>query len=255
MAKISRGQYYKIREGLTATEKELINFYELQWHLRHNVPTVEQVVNYLNSWHQKKNHHHKVTHTAVNYYLQRGPVVRALRDRGIPFEQHTQNDLTQAQVATAITVMNFADTRPLNEKLDQMGINPNQYYAWLNDPQFKNLVENLADQNLRNIKPTAIAEFTKKVNQGDWAAIRYYLDATGTLQDDSQPKSEQLLMMIIEVIQRHVKDPQIMVAIAQDLKNISGNRTLEVVEEQPAIEAYAVEDPELVEAKRKLGIG
>ncbi|MFY3741625.1 MAG: hypothetical protein HMLIMOIP_002083 [Candidatus Nitrosomirales archaeon] len=237
----SRQQYWAIKNALTKSEKDLINYYELQWFLRHNVPTIEQVAKYL-----------KLSQVTVNYYLKRRQVIKALEDRGIPWRQHSQGDLTATQVAAAITVMNMVDERPMSEKLDQLGILPATYYAWLNDPQFKNLVNNLADQNLSNVRPAAVAEFTKKINQGDWNAIKYWLDTTGELQSD-QPQSEQLIIMIIEIIQRHVKDPTTMVAIAQDLKAATQNRTLEVIT-PPQITGELVEDQELIAAKKQLGL-
>jgi hypothetical protein len=236
-------QYFAIKEALTKKEKEMIGYYELQWALRHHVPSIEDVAGYL-----------KLSQVTVNYYLQRRKVIQALDQRGIPWRQHSQEELTATQVAAAVTIMNFADVRSNSEKLDQLGINPATYYAWLNDPQFKNLVDNLADQNLRNIRPTAIGEFTKLINKGDWNAIKYFLDATGEIQSNNVPQSEQLLKMIVEIIQKHVKDPDIIMAIAQDIKLASANRTLEVVTAPPAITAEVVEDVELEDAKKKLGI-
>jgi len=235
-------KYWAIKESLTKQEKDLIDFYELQWHLRHSVPTIEELAQRL-----------KVKQVAVNYYLQRRPVIKALDDRGIPWRQHSQEDLTATQVAAAITVMNPVDDRPINDKLDQLGILPATYYAWLNDPQFKNLVNNLADQNLTNIRPAAIAEFTKKINGGDWNAIRFWLETTGELNNSDAPQSEQLLKMIVEIIQDEVKDPEVIVRIAQRIKAASQNRTLEIIT-PPMIESSVVEDQELVEARRKLGV-
>lgn len=241
---ISRGQYFAIKNALTKKEKDLINFYELQWHLRHTVPTIEEVAKQIGQ-----------SQVSVNYYLQRKLVIKALDDRGIPWRQHTQENLTATQVAAAVTMMNFADTRPNEDKLDQLGINPATYYAWLNDPQFKNLVENLADQNLNNIRPTAIGELTKKINAGDWNAVKYYLDVTGAIKGNDAPNTEYLLQAFVEIIQRHVKDPDTINAIAQDLKLASANRTLEVVTSPPQITGSVVEDVELEEAKKQLGIG
>ena len=235
-------QYWAIKEALTTSEKDLIKFYEFQWHLRHNVPTIEEVATYL-----------KLSQVTVNYYLQRRQVIKALDQRGIPWKQHTQEDLTATQVAAALTIMNFTDTRSNKDKLDQLGISPSQYYAWLNDPQFKNLINNLADQNLRNIRPAAIGEFTKKINEGDWNAVKYWLETTGELTNTNAPQSEQLIIMIIEIIQKYVKDSEIIMAIAQDIKLASQNRTLEVVT-PPMIESSVVEDQELAEARKKLGV-
>ncbi len=245
-----RKQYWAIQNQLTPIEKKLVEFYELQWVLRHTVPTIEEVATKLEQ-----------SQVSVNYYLQRKPVIKALESRGIPYLQHTQSELTATQVAVAVTMMNFADTRTNEVKLDQLGINSQQYYAWLNDPQFKNLIDHLADQNLTNIRPTAIGEFTKKINAGDWQAVKYFLDMTGEFQKQDQPQSEQLLRALIEIIQKHVKDPDIILAIANDIKLASANRTLEVVAAPPLIQGEFLEndtsqdnDPELERAKKMLGV-
>lgn len=248
MVWLSKGQYYAVKNALTKKEKDLINFYEQEWFLRTRIPTVEEVAKEL-----------KLSQVTINYYLQRRPVIKALEQRGINFRQHTQEELTATQVAAAIVVCNPVDDRSMFDKLDQLGINVNQYNAWLRDPQFKNLVANLADQNLANIRPAAITELTKKINQGDWQAIRYYLDATGEFVNNDAPQSEQLIKMMIEVIQRHVKNPVIMAAIAQDFKAVSQNRTLEVIdstaEEVPQLtQEPAVNDPELEKARRMLEV-
>lgn len=260
----SRAQYYAIKNALSGPEKSLINFYELQWALRSHVPTVDECAQHLN-----------LKHVEINYMLTRREVVKALEKRGIPWRQHSQVDLTPTQVAVAITMMNFSDTRSNSDKLDQMGVNATQYQAWLKDPTFKNLIDNLADQNLNNIRPTAIGELTKKINEGDWNAIKYYLDATGEFAGDAAPQSEQLIRMIIEIIQRHVKDPVTIMAIATDIKAASQNRTLEVVDPHSnvnpqhreitgeLVEAARIAetdpqftgvDPELEKAKKMLGV-
>lgn len=264
---VTSQQYWAIKHALEPVEKALINYYEIQWHLKHYVPTVEEVFEHL------KKTRPKLKITSVNYYLNRAAVVKALDDRGIPWRQHSREDLTPTQVAAALTVMNFADERTNSEKLEQLGINPSQYYAWLNDPQFKNMVDSLSDQNLINIRPTAIVEFTKLINKGDWKAIQYFLDTTGEMRKNSTPNTEDLLRFIIEIIQKHVKDEATIAAIAQDMKLATQNRTLETAM-QPAIESYVipaseeleeagfnypvanedVEDLELEQAKKMLGV-
>jgi hypothetical protein len=241
LALTPKAKNYLIRRGMqaiTPRERKLVEFYELLWYGRHHVPTIEQAANHLN-----------IPQSEVNYYLTRKCVTKALESRGIPWAQHSQTELTATQVAAAITVMNFADSRSIADKLDEMGVNTNQYYAWLLDPQFKNLVDTLADSNIKNIRPTAVAEFTKLVNKGDWHAIKYYLEVTGELKSDT-PRSEHLIRLIIEIIQKHVKDPEIIVAIAQDIKLASANRTLEVVAE--AASPASVID--VVEERKQLGV-
>lgn len=240
-------KYHAIQNALKPAEKELIKFYELNWMLKHYVPTVEEVTAEL----RKKRPN--IRQTSVNYYLARQPVIQALKKRGIPFRQHTREELTDQQQSVAITVMNFADQRSIEDKLDQLGVLPATYYAWLNDPVFNNFVNTLADQNKINIRPAAVAEFSKKVQSGDWSAVRYYLDVTGEFANNDIPNSEILLRMMVEIIQKHVKDPETIMAIAEDLKRATANRTLETVV-RPAITSEVIEyDEELEAAKKQLG--
>lgn len=249
-----RKAYWAQRNALTTVEKDIINYYELEWHLGHRVPTIEQVTKQI----QKK--HPKITQISINYYLskERKNVSKALERRGIPWQQHSQEELTATQVAAAVTVMNFVDKRSIPEKLDQLGVNETQYYAWLNDPQFKNLVDNLADQNLANIRPAAIAEFTKKINAGDWNAIKFWLETTGELGNNSTVQVEDKITLFIEIVQRHVKDPEVMAAIAEDLIAVSGLRTIKA-QNPHAIEGEVIplavleEDEELQRAQRMVG--
>lgn len=249
-----RKAYWAAKNALTSVEKDIINYYEIEWHLRHRVPTIEQVTQQIS----KK--YPKITQISINYYLskERKNVAKALEKRGIPWQQHSQEELTATQVATAVTVMNFSDTRSIPQKLAELGVNESQYYAWLNDPQFKTLVDNLADQNLANIRPTAIAEFTKKINAGDWNAIKFWLETTGELNNNSTTQIEDKITLFIEIVQKHVKDPDTMAAIAADIIALSGLRTIKAqnphaIEGQVIPQEVLEADEELARAQRMVG--
>ncbi|HEY0770952.1 MAG TPA: phBC6A51 family helix-turn-helix protein [Sphingobacteriaceae bacterium] len=239
-----RKQYWATRNALSKDEKKVIDYYELQWHLNHRVPTTEEVSNYT-----------KLSHIEINTALARKPVAKALDDRGINWRQHSQFELTSEQIACATLVMNFADERKLNEKLDSLGILPATYFAWLKDPGFKNYVDSLADSNLKNIRPAAVGEFTRLVHKGDWQAIKYYFEVTGEFGSSDGVNAENLVKLLIEIIQKHVKDPEVMLAISQDILNVVGVRTIEP-HRPAAITAEVVEhDPELEKAQKMLGFG
>lgn len=251
---VSKGQFYAIKAALSVTEKEIIKFYELQWFLRHSVPSVEEIVKYINDLYEKQGKQHRTTATSVSYYLQRRKVTKALDDRGIPWRNHARDEITPTQQAAALTISNFADTRSIEQKLDQLGILPATYYAWLKNPQFANLVQSLANENLEHIDPVAKTEFAKKIAQGDWSAIKYYFDVTNTVGMDTAPHSEQIITMIVEIIQRHVKDQDVMLAIANDIMKVMNNQTLEMVPESRMITGEVVSNADLELAKKQLGI-
>lgn len=239
---LSGKQYYSIKNSMTPTERDLVAYYELLWMSSFTVPTVDQVIAHLRKTHPD------ISHTSVNYYLARRPVIKALEKRGIKFRQHTQADLTPQQVAVATVACNFADERNLHEKLDSMGVTPTTYQAWLLDPTFKNLVDTISERNLKNIRPVAITEFTRLIAQGNWNALKYYFDVTAAAQANDTPQTEQLLRAIIEILQTHIKDGKLLDAIGQDILKAAQNRTMEIT-------SYVVEDEEVLEASRKLGIG
>lgn|SRR5512138_234240 len=249
-------KYHAIKNSLTVAQKELIKFYELQWMLRNRVPTVEEVTQYLR---QKRPN---IRQTSVNYYLMQPQVIKALKARGIPFEQHTQSELTGQQQAAALTVANFVDKRSVKDKLDELGILPATYYAWLNDPNYRNFVQSLADRNLDNVDPIAKTEFVKKVQDGEAWAIKFYMENTGVLKNNDTPQSEIIIMKLIEIMQKHIKNPVLLNAIANDMIAAFSNKSLSpsVAEnslpgEFKELGEFAETDPELEAAKKQLGFG
>lgn len=254
MAWVNKAQYKAIKNSLTPAEKELIKIYEIYWMFGNKVPTTDQVTDKL------REKYPRLRKTSVNYYLNRQPVIQALEKRGIPFRQHTQEELTDKQLAVALTLANFADERSNAEKLDELGVNSATYYAWLQDPVFQNHVQMLADRNLKNIDPVAKTEFAKKIQEGEWGALKFYMETTGALVQPQGQDTESLIMAIIEIIQTRVKDPETILAIAQDIKLAAANRTLafaiegETVQASHRLPAAATEDPELERAKKMIGL-
>lgn len=252
MVYVDRRTYHAIKNSLTPAERELISCYELYYTLKKRVPTREEVTKYVRKTYPT------TRQTSIDYYLNRPPVIKALEQKGIPYLQHSQEELTSQQVGVAHCLANFADERSNAEKLDSMGINAAQYRAWLQDPQFQHLVQTLSEQNLKNINPVAVTELTKKIQAGDWAATKFYLETTGALKQEETPQTEVMLKLTIEVIQRHVKDPDTLMAIAQDLLAISGNKTLGLPS-KPAVEGEVLDESftneELSVARKQIGFG
>lgn len=154
----------------------------------------------------------------IQTFLLNRKVQSALESRGLPYLQSkSQSELTPTQVAAAITISNFADERSIDQKLDQLGVLPATYYTWLNDPTYQSFVQNLADRNLEIVRPEAVAQFTKLLRTGDFAALKYYFEVTGQFQQPEITNIKILVQKLVESVQKHVKDPEILLAITQDL--------------------------------------
>jgi glutathione peroxidase-family protein len=245
-ATAAQRRYAISQKAISPSMKTMIKFYELQWFLRSRVPSVAEVTEHM------RTKMPKIRQTTINYYLTLPQVQKALKNHGIPFEQHTVDEITDQQQAAALTVANFADKRPIAEKLDALGILPATYYAWLNDPAYRNLVQSLADQNIKNIDPVAKTEFAKKVQEGDWNAIKFYMENTGVLKNNDTPQSEIIIMKLIEILQHHIQDTNVLGAIANEMIIAFSNRSIP----QGAITGeFSETDPELVSAKKQLGFG
>lgn len=150
---------------------------------------------------------------------------QALEYRGLPYQSagvQSSGQLTPTQIAAAHTVLNFADDRPNDQKLSELGVLTTQWYAWLNDPTFQSYVQKLADNNLQNVRPEAMTEFAKLVRKGDFQAIKYYFEVTGEFGSQTSASEQQItamLQLVVESVQRHVKDPEVLAAISRDLLN------------------------------------
>lgn len=138
----------------------------------------------------------------------------ALESRGIERRSH----LTPTQVACISVVTNFADTRPQDIKLEQLGITPEVFQGWLSNPTFKRELAARADEILEVSAPDVLAVLASKARAGNMTAIRTYLEVTGR----NQPKQEEmdakrLVVAIVEAMQTHIKDPEILTAIHREI--------------------------------------
>jgi hypothetical protein len=126
--------------------------------------------------------------------------------------------LSPEQIACAALIANFADTRSVAQKLDLIGVTPAQYYAWLNNPAYKEFVRNLAESSLENTHHEAIGAFIQLVRNGDLSAIKYYFEITGYADSSDAVNLKLTIQRVIESIQRHVKDPTVLANIALEIQ-------------------------------------
>lgn len=171
------------------------------------------------------------TISEVAVFLQNEKLQSALDRRGLPWRTAGgfQSELSPTQLAVAITMSNFADERSADQKLSELGVNPQQYYTWLNDPLFQDAVQKMADRNLEIIRPEAVAEFTKLVRKGDFQAIKYYFEVTGQFTSPDVTSVQAMIQKLVESVQRHVKDPDTLAAISKDILGaapVAANTTL-----------------------------
>ena len=198
------------RTKLRQKDREVISFCERHYLLnRGQFPSTEQIATNC-----------RLSITRVKYILENSNVTESLYRRGIENWDKTVDSsyLSPEQIACAALIANFADTRSVAAKLDIIGITPTQYYAWLNNPTYKEFVRSLAESSLENTHHEAIGAFIQLVRNGDLAAIKYYFEITGYADSSDAVNLKLTIQRVIESIQRHVKDPQILARIALEIQ-------------------------------------
>jgi hypothetical protein len=133
--------------------------------------------------------------------------------------------LTPVQLATANAMLDLQDTRSQKKKLQDLDVSTQKYNAWLRDPIFQDYLRSRAEALLGDSMSEAHTALIDRVRSGDINAIKFYYEMTGRFTPARAGASNvdimSLMNLFIEVIQRHVPDPDIQVRISDDLLSIA----------------------------------
>lgn len=159
--------------------------------------------------------------------------VDALRARGLP--EHVLNTksavgvsgktLTEQQLTVANVLLDVLDTRSRIKKLTELGVPTSTYNLWLRDPVYRQYCLDRAENLLTENQPVAHMSLINRVGSGDLGAIKYFNAMTGRYRERERAAVEvnvnqfgsDKLIQIVEIIQRHVKDPAVLEAIGADI--------------------------------------
>lgn len=142
----------------------------------------------------------------------------AMRERGVAFVDKFGLSAEQSYLISLLT--NPTDKRTLSAKLKAAGVPYNRYRAWLKDPFFKNYLNSLSERMLSDHQGDVLTQLTAKATSGDMRAIQFFLEVTG--RHDPRRMAEvnvqSVLMQIVEVITKHVRNPETLRAIATEMQ-------------------------------------
>lgn len=195
---------------LSTEQLEVIAYIEEYWHRNSRFPPVGQI---------EKNYPefdlvNSLTHETFRL---------ALHNRGI--KAPSVGDavgLTPEQVAAIVTVINIEDKRPRHVKLKELGITPARWAGWLKQVEFKEFLHDMSQTQFDDVLHIAHEGLLKAVDRGDTNAVKLYMELTGrhTPVTETQQNLKLILARVVESIQRHVKDPVLLQAIANDFELI-----------------------------------
>jgi hypothetical protein len=148
--------------------------------------------------------------------------VRGISIRGL--DGPDSGRLTEEQLVVANTMLDLRDNRSQKKKLTELGVPTQKWEAWLRDPVFQGYLRSRSEALLGDSLHESHLALVDRVRTGDVAAIKYFNEITGRYVPNAGDKADvnSVIMMIVEVIQRHVTDPKTLELLADDITLIAG---------------------------------
>lgn len=198
---------------LTRELLEVISYVEEYWYRHEVFPPVGQLKR-------------KYPDFDLDVALTHETFVLALTNRGIYIPKNARDTIPQGlsaeQVSAILTVLDFDDKRSRPAKLKALGIEPTKWAGWLKDRNFLAFLQQLSTSKFQDSVHVAHEGLFKAMDRGDTNAIKFYMEATGRFTQASATNQNIRLILarVVESIQRHIKDPNVLQAISNDFDEI-----------------------------------
>jgi hypothetical protein len=190
-----------------------MGWFEMYWHENRRYPSNEEIMDRFGASLQQVQ-----TLNRHRFWLE------SLDRRGIE-RPGCGLELSDKQVAAIAMITNFNILEPLPIKLASIGVTEEELDGWYKNPLFKRALQNRADSVLDNVSIDADVELARAIKKGDFRAIKFYFEITGKANSQEVVDVRRAMQVLIEAVQKHVKDPEVLEAIAtevQSLRAISG---------------------------------
>lgn len=228
---------------LTPKDHKLLAYIE-QEYLKHGaVPTKDRCIERLVT---DKLHYERCI---KNPDFRHAMVMRGITLRGFSESSAIEDVvLTEEQLVAANTMLDLRDNRSQSKKLRELGVSTTKWEGWLRDPAFQNYIRTRAENLLPDNMHESHLALLDRVRSGDINAIKYFNEITGRYVPNASDKADvnAVLMMVLEVIQRHVKDPDALVAISDDMvaigRKVNPQQQATITQRLPVLENIRVID-------------
>lgn len=142
---------------------------------------------------------------------------RSCEARGID-RNFWERGFSVRQTSTIALLANIGDGRSRAEKLAQLGVTEGELEGWERIPSFRDTLAARIKENLGNFDTEAYSSLGRNILRGNQRAIEYYLRLTGKDENQELVDLRRVLKVIQNSIERHIKDPTVLQAIAEDLR-------------------------------------
>lgn len=147
---------------------------------------------------------------------------RALEMRGVTI---SKLGLSERQMLVLSSVTDFTDRRPLSKKLAQAGVKNWEWRAWQANPTFKSAYRQLSENLFDEAQASVNVSLVSNAVNGDLNSQKYFNEISGRYNPNQQSNTDvkAVLSAVVEVITKHVTDPDLLRKIGGELSLIVGS--------------------------------
>ena len=205
----------KKEASLTDSELSILAYVEQIYWETGRIPTKDMVVEGLDPFGIKG------AKTKVTQAWNKPRFQSALEKRGLE-HQNDSKLLTPTQLLLVNMLLNVEDKKSLRQKLEMLGITMAKYQTWLRDPAFHSYLTMRTEQLFENSDHDAYKALIQAVMRGDTQAMKLFFEMRGIWSPklEINVNIESVIYRVVEVVGKHVKDPQILNAIADEVEQL-----------------------------------
>lgn len=134
-------------------------------------------------------------------------------------------DLSPEQVAAIAMMTNFNDRRSTEAKMAAINVTMEQLNGWMRYPEFQRRLASAADEITEFFYPEAQIQLTKQIKAGSFPALKFYYEMTGRAQSPEVVNLRQMVMVLQTILVKHVQDPNVLRAIAMEMRAALNNES------------------------------
>jgi Helix-turn-helix of insertion element transposase len=200
---------------LTDAEIQVLSYVEQLYWETGKVPSQAAVVEGLDPLTSIK------TRNLVKRAFEKERFQEALANRGLEFKLE-EKVLSPKQIVLVNMLLNVGDKKSLRQKLELLSVTQTQYNAWLRDPAFHQYLNMRTEQLFEHSDHEAYKSLVEQVMNGDVTAMKLFFEMRGIYNPrlTIDINIETVVYKLVEVVARHVKDPQILQAIAAEVEDL-----------------------------------
>lgn len=140
--------------------------------------------------------------------------------RGITRPDRDASVLSARQIAAITVLSNFHDVRNPVAKLAAIEVTEEELNGWYRNPHFMAELRRRTDDALDNVAPDAQVALAQAIKKGNFQAVKFWYEITGRAQSPEQVNLKMALQTLIEAVQKHVKDPEVLAAIGEEVESL-----------------------------------